>query len=336
MAFLTQPDLTIFVSTFNRLDTLALCLHHLEAQQRPKRIVIVDNGSKHPAAIDYLKSLERTYTVYWLPAIEDVPTEDGDDGAHGGPAMQAVQRNVTTAFRRELEQGNESHWFGMTDADVHLDGRPDSLDAYIKLAQRTGRAVGPHLRLNVHRNYPLRSAALILNARVLFKKRMSWFESIPYSPDDIDTTFHLFRASDFFARLQMDTARVGHPWMATHSDWCLDFSQPTLENHAYILGCGEAASWGGRWIKEFFVAWLRSPEHAFEIVEASVKRHDDYFYPWFMLAWMLQYGHGCQRDVERSRVAMRNAIPVWSPCHDYSEHWDDLVYWEDFTCLGWG
>lgn len=300
-----------------------------------KRVVIVDNGSRHPEAVSYLERLTDRYTVYRMPDIHDVPVLPGDWEAHGGHPMQAVQRNLSEAFRLELEAGNSSAWFGVTDADVHLDGSPDSLDAYMELATEIDYAVGPHLRLNAHRNYPLRSAAILQHARLLFRDRMTWLGSIPYTIDPIDTTFHLFPASESFRRLEMDTVRVGPPWMATHSDWVIDFCNPTTENFAYILEAGEAASWGGRWIRDYFAAFLRSPEEAFALIEHSEKVHDDYFYPWFMLSWALQYGHGCDIDLDRSRAMLRRAIPGWSPLLEFERHWDAIVYEDDLSCLGW-
>ena len=253
--------------------------------------------------------------------------------------MQAVQRNVQECFRMEWERDSTVKWYAMTDADVHLDGREDSLDRYIQLAEGIGYAVGPHLRLNVHDNYPLRACALIQHARILFWERMEWYdewwEGVPFSRDPIDTTFHLFPASPTFNRLGMETVRVGPPWTATHSDWLIDFCNPTPENHAYILGCGEAASWGGRWLRPMFEKWLESPEAAFEYLLTEQPTYDDYFHPWFMLAWMYQYGHGCEQDLRKSRALLREAIPSWAPVWEFEECWNDLVYENDQRCLGW-
>ena len=330
-----MSDLTVFVSTFNRIDTLTACVAALEAQERPKRIVIVDNGSRDPSAVRLLDELAEDYMVYRYPAIEDVPAEEGDDAKHGGESMSAVQRNISRAFREEWDAGRRPPWFGVTDADVSVDGRADSLDVFIRLAEKTGRAIGPHLQVNAHPNYPLRSAVMLTQSRVLFRGRMKWLGDIPYSDDPIDTTFHLFPSSPSFNRLGMETFRVGAPWWSTHLDWRIDVLNPTEENFAYILGCGEAASWGGRWIRGMFSAFIRSPEEAFALLEAERMTHSDYFYPGFMLSWMLQYGHGCEQDMERSREVLRAAIPDWSPCRDYEQHWDALVYGDDLSCLGW-
>lgn len=329
------PDLTVFIGTFNRIDTLAGCIEHLERQRRPKRIVVVDNGSKDAGALRYLDELARNYAVYGMPGIDEQPPVEGDEDAHGGLGMQAVARNYSEAMRREWETQERPDWFAVCDADTWLDGSDTSLYTYTLLARELRRAVGPHLKLNVHRNYPLRSAALILNARILFRDHMQWTLEVPWSPDDIDSTFHLFPATPEFRRLKMDTARVGPPYDATHSDWCINVLEPTHENHAYILGCGEAASWGGRWLQGFFTAWLESPETAFRLLERIQPWQDDYFYERFMLSWMLQYGHGCDIDLERSRAVLRDAFPKWSPCWEYEHCWDALVYDDDQSCLGW-
>ena len=50
-------SLTVFVGTFNRTLTLMRCIRNLEMQDYPLRIVIVDNGTKDPAARKYLEGL---------------------------------------------------------------------------------------------------------------------------------------------------------------------------------------------------------------------------------------------------------------------------------------
>jgi glycosyltransferase involved in cell wall biosynthesis len=330
-------DLTVFVGTFNRLATLERCLAALERQEGSKRIVIVDNGSTHEAAINYLDELEDLYRVYWMPRDEDMPAEPGDDEAHGGRAMQAVRRNYSAAFRREWDAGRATRWFAVCDCDTAPDGFDDSLARYVQLAEHLDCAVGPHLSLSVHRNYPLRSFALILNARVLFRERMLWHDDMPYSHDEIDSTFHLFPAAPLFDWPGRKAVRVGPPWWTTHTDWLIDVCEPTEENLAYILGSGEASRWAGTWIREMFAAYLRSPEEAFEIAETETRRYDEdeYCRPGFILSWMLQFGHGCGIDFDRSREVLWDSVPKWSPCWEYEQHWHALVYEDDQSCLGW-
>jgi hypothetical protein len=169
----------------------------------------------------------------------------------------------------------------------------------------------------------------------MFRDHMKFEDGVWWSPDDIDSTFHLFPATPEFRRLKMSTARVGPPYEATHSDWLLDFDNLTHENRAYITGCGEAASWGGRWLKDFYKAWMHEEEAAFRLMESIDPWQDDYFYEGFILSWMLQHGHGCEPDLERSKRVLRDAFPKWSPCWEYEQHWDALVYDDDQSCLGW-
>jgi glycosyltransferase involved in cell wall biosynthesis len=327
-------DLTVFIGTFNRTDTLARCILNLHAQSVPLRIVVVDNGSKDEAAIAYLDDLSSRYKVYRLPPNEEVETTEEHERAHGGRTMSAVQLNYSVAMRKEWDLGFRTRWYAVCDCDTAPEN-PYSVSHYIDLASDLGVAVGPHLRLNVHRNYPLRTLALVQGARVLFKERMQWHEGIPYSLDDIDSTFHLFPAAPEFKRLQMRTARVGGPYWTTHTDWLFDALNPTDENHAYILGSSAAASWTGNWMREWFRAWLRSPEEAFSLVAGAVRTHEDYWPEGFILSWMLQYGHGCEQDLEWSKLALIDAVPGWSPCLEYYSDWDALVYENDQSCLGW-
>lgn len=330
-----MSDLTVFVGTFNRLETLERCLVNLERQTYPKKIVIVDNGSTWYTAKSFLNQLDGHYKVYRLPGNEDVETTEADEGNHGGRTMTAVANNYSEAFRAERESGNDSEWFAVCDCDTAPDGPEESIAVYRYLAEELGCAVGPHLSLNVHRDYPLRSLALIQNARVLFRERMMWHDGIPYSWDDIDSTFHLFPASDRFERLQMRTARVGNPYWATHTDWLTSALAPTDENHAYILGSSAAASWTGTWLREWWRAWQDSPEQAYALVEGTPKSREDYIPELFIWSWMLQYGHGCEQNLDRSRAVLWTAMPSWSPCWEYEEHWEALVYEDDQSCLGW-
>lgn len=327
-----MSDLTVFVGTFNRTATLARCIRNLEAQDYPLRIVIVDNGSKDEAAILYLRELQESYTVYWLPPNEEVETTLKDELAHGGRTMSAVARNYSAAMKGEWDAGKT--WFAVCDSDTAPEV-PGSIERYVTLAEATECAVGPHLNLNIHHNYPLRSLALLQGARTLFRERMSWYEDIPYSIDDIDSTFHLFPAVPEFERLKMRTLRVGPPYWTTHTDWLFDITRPSEENHAYILGSSEAASWTGSWMRGFFETWLRSPQEAFLLVESANRGNDNYHPDNFILSWMLQYGHGCEQDLERSRVVLWESVPAWSPCWEFEQHWEALVYEDDQSCLGW-
>ena len=119
-----MSDLTVFVGTFNRTDTLARCLLNLRVQDYPLRVVIVDNGSKDEAAIAYLDDLSSRYKVYRLPPNEEVETTEEHESAHGGRTMSAVQLNYSEAFRQEYEAGRWSKWFAVCDCDTAPDSDP--------------------------------------------------------------------------------------------------------------------------------------------------------------------------------------------------------------------
>lgn len=72
------------------------------------------------------------------------------------------------------------------------------------------------------------------------------------------------------------------------------------------------------------------------LAENTLSPEGDYERIGFIFSWMLQYGHGCEVDLERSRRVLRASVPEHSPCWEYEEHWDALVYDDDQSCLGWG
>ena len=213
-----MSDLTVFVGTFNRTDTLTRCFENLEAQDYPQRIVIVDNGSKDEAALSgCFDDLTTGYKVYRCPAIEDVPWQPRETmTAHGGQYHE--RRADRTTPRRSGRSGSrdaESKWFAVCDCDTAPE-HPESLSTYVRLAEGLGCAVGPHLSLNVHRNYPLRSLDPVQHARS-FRSHMMWWNGIPYCYDPIDTTFHLFPAARRSTGCRCSTARVGPPyWTHAH------------------------------------------------------------------------------------------------------------------------
>lgn len=313
-------EVTVFVSTFNRTDTLEKCLRSLRSQTARPRIVIVDNGTDYPPAVRYLEHLSQSHTVYTLPRVF---------------SMDQLTRNISKALRAEWQSQKRPRWYAVTDADIRLD-RSGCISTYIQLARTTGFAVGPHLRPNPHVNYPLRTFVLVQQSAHLYRQLMTWEGKIPYSRLPIDTTFHLFRATKTFRRLKMETVRVGPPWWATHMDWGINLLRPSREHMSYMRSTGPTGSYGGGWIKELYNAFRFDPEQAFLATATSEKKYDDYFLDGFMTSWMLQYGHGCAIDVGRSYAALQNAIPTWSPCWKHEDDWRSIVYDNDLECLGWG
>jgi len=67
--------LTIFIGTFNRLDTLERTVDSYKKFKTPHELVIVDNGTDHPKCLELLGRLEkRVKKVYSLPGCVSMDT----------------------------------------------------------------------------------------------------------------------------------------------------------------------------------------------------------------------------------------------------------------------
>jgi len=315
--------ITVFIGTFNRLDTLERTVRSFERFETPHEIVIVDNGTDHPKCLELLEQLEgRVKKVYSLPACD---------------SMEEATDNFNVAIRDQYE-GDGGEWFAVSEADICFDGTdPRALDAYIKLATETGTAVGPHTRVDagIPACYPLRSRVLSTESRLLYASSMRWLDDIPYAHWQIDTTFHLFPRTRHFNRLHLNPIRVGPPFDAMHLDWYLDIFHPTEENAIYMPGLRPVGSWGKSWIRDFWGDFQKDPVVAFERLLAARRSYSDLCNNAFMLSWCYQYGHGVTADLAESRRWLDAAIPsgtVWEPLR---EDWLRMIYEDDFSVLGW-
>lgn len=321
--------ITVFIGTFNRLSTLERTIKSYKRLKTPHELVIIDNGTDHPACVKLLDRLETTGKVkriYRLPGCE---------------SMDEATDNFNSAIRWEYESGDAGEWFAVSEADVCFDGTdPKALDAYIRLATDTGHSVGPHLRVDkdIPACYPLRSRVLACESRLLYRDLMYWHDGeIPYTHCQTDTTFHLFPATRRFDRLHMDPLRVGPPFDAMHLDWYLDITKPVRENGIYIAGQREVGSWGKAWIRNFWFWWQeRGPEYAFRMLQDEPVDTTDLCNVSLIMSWALQYGHGTPIDLDESKEWLLAAIP--SPHEHYSPYearWLDMIYRDDFSSLGW-
>ena len=321
--------LTVFIGTFDRLETLDRTVASYERLTTPHELVIVDNGTENRECREFLKTLakeKRVKKVYNLPACVN---------------MEEATDNFNVAIRDTFERGGkDTDWYAVSEADVCFDGTaPDALDYYLYLAiALPGLAVGPHLRVDqgIPAHYPLRSRVLACETWMLYRDEMECFDGIYYNKTQIDTTFHLFPRRRRFDRLRMDPVRVGPPYDAMHLDWYLDITAPNRENGIYIPGERKMGSWGKQWIAHFWAWFQTDPEMAFDSLLLEPTDPTDLCNNSFMLSWCYQYGHGVERDLELSRHWLEAAIPYpndryWSRQAD----WMAMVYDNDFSALGW-
>ncbi len=136
-----------------------------------------------------------------------------------------------------------------------------------------------------------------------------------------------------FRRLLMHTLRVGHPYDATHLDWHVDVLNPSEENGIYIPS---GWSWGGSWILDFWNRFRDNREDAFEFL-LNLHRPPVLCNTSFMLSWCYQFGVGCERNLDESRRWLRAAIPneFETMFHLVESDWLQMIYEDDFACLGW-
>lgn len=330
---MTKPNLTVFLGVYNRLSTLERTVRSYKRLRTPHELIIVDNGTDHPECLALLAEIQRkklAAKVYHLPGCMD---------------MSEAQENFNHAIRMEFEHGSGAKWFAVSEADVCFDGsHPASLDAYISVAEHTGVAVGPHLRVDagIPANYPLRSRVLACESRLLYRQDMEWLiderkNEIPYSKCQIDTTFHLFPRTRFFDRLHLDPIRVGPPFDAMHLDWYLDPFKPTRESEIYIPDERPVGSWGKAWLRDWWL-WQRElgPERAFEMLLQEPLNPDDLCNVSFLVSWCYQYGHGVEVNESESLAWLRAAIPYPHEHYwPYFDRWVEMVYRNDFSSLGW-
>ncbi len=324
--------ITVFLATYNRLDTLARSVKSFDRFTTPYEFVIVNNGTDHPKCIKLLERLEQQPNVRKIHTLGRVRS------------MNGLTRNFNTAIRdyRRTLKNTDGRWFAVTDADICFErSSRNALDAYMRLAQATGFAVGPHTRVDARlpHGYPLRSRVLATESRLLYKRSMKWYEKIPYSAWQIDTTFHLFPCTREFRRLHMNTVRCGPPYDAMHLDWYLDITKPTEETWLYLAGTKRpgVGSWGNNWIRGYWNLFQQDREKAFHVLAASPRNATDLCNVSFMLSWCHQRGYtpGGKVDMMQSFRELDRAVPTQSVWWQHRSDWLRMIYRDDFRALGW-
>lgn len=330
-----KPLVTVFLGTHNRLETLQRTIASYRRLRTPHEIVIVDNGTSDPRCVALLERLEpKVKRIYHLPACI---------------SMEEATDSFNIAMRDTMERGDGAEWFAVTEADVCFDGtHPRALDAYIRLAEETGRPTGPHLRVDadIPAHYPLRSRVLACETWMQYAADHEWLEpgsrrdrlpAIPYLSCQIDTTFHLFTARRSLNRLHMDPLRVGPPYDAMHLDWYLNIHRPNRENGILIPDERPMGSWGKAWLRDYWGWYQRlGAEVAFEFLMGEPTLRTDLCNVSFIRSWCYQYGVGVEASREESERWLADAIPF--PNNRYwliGPDWQRMIYENDYAALGW-
>lgn len=318
--------ITVFIGTFNRLETLERTIKSYKKFRTAHELVIVDNGTNDIACKAFLNRLRhenRIKEIYHLPACI---------------SMEEATDNFNIAIRDQYERF-DSEWFAVSEADVCFDGTAaNALQIYLALAKESRRPVGPHLRVDegIPDHYPLRSRVLACETWMLYKEDMQQYFYTRYSNTQIDTTFHLFPRTRFFNRLHMDPLRVGPPYDAMHLDWYLNILEPNMENGILIPDGRPMGSWGKQWLRDYWLWYQDDPEKALALLLKEPVHPTDLCNNSFMLSWAYQYGRGCEPDVRKSIQYLRQAIPKQMDRYwDKETDWMRMIYDNSFESLGW-
>jgi len=322
---MSEIKVVIFVVTFNRLNTLRRSLDAYRGFATPHEIVIINNGTDDPHALEYLNSLP--YKVYTFPQIF---------------TTDALGANIAAGVRKYYDEGNYAPYYAVSDCDICFEGAPhNTLDAYIDLYQALGGRfnVGPALMIDqIPNHYPLKNKAIIDSAFDLLPRNQRTWNGIQYSEVPIDTTFCLFSASNTHFRRLTNTIRVNKPYAAHHLDWYIDIRSPQEDQVRYMFKKSPIGSSGGTYISGMYEDLRVSPEYAFQkrIGEWSNRELASYYIEPYNIAWMLQFGIGCQQDIAESKRWMTKMIKTYG-IHKVdkisNEDYFKMIYENDFGCL---
>jgi glycosyltransferase involved in cell wall biosynthesis len=314
----------IFVVTYNRLSTLRRSLDAYSKFSTPHEIVIINNDTDDPSALEYLNSLP--YKIYNFPKIFNV---------------DQLEYNIAAGVKKYYEN-NFAPYYAVSDCDICFEGVPDNtLDRYIELYHAlSGRFnIGPALMIDQIPNcYPLKNKAVIDSAFDLLPRNQKNWNGIQYNEVQIDTTFCLFSATNTTFKRLSNTVRVNKPYAAHHLDWYIDIQNPLEDQIKYMFKKSPIGSSGGTFISGIYEDLQKSPEYAFQkrIIEWSNRELFSYYVEPYNLAWLLQFGIGCEKNVNESKKWIEKMIKTYGihkvdkiPNHTYFE----MIYDNNFTCL---
>jgi hypothetical protein len=316
--------LVIFVITYNRLSTLRRSLEAYAKLSTPHEIVIINNDTDDPNALEYLRSLP--YKCYTYPKIFSV---------------NELEANIAAGVKKYYET-NYAEYYAVSDCDICFEGAShNTLDIYIGLHQALGGRynVGPALRIDqIPDCYPLKNKAVIDSAFDLLKRNQKIYHMVPYNEVQIDTTFCLFSAKDTTFRRLSSTVRVNQPYAAHHLDWYIDVKNPLEDQIRYMQKKSPIGSSGGTFISGIYEDLQVSPEYAFQkrIDEWSNKQCFPYCIDPYIIAWMLQFGIGCEKNIAESKQWMEKMIRSYG-IHKVdkisNENYFQMIYDNNFACL---
>ena len=319
---MSNIKVAIFVITYNRLHTLRRSLEAYNKLSTPHEIIIIDNGTNDPAALAYLQTLP--YKIYTLPKIT---------------IFDNLKTNIVSGIVRYYEH-NYAPFYAVSDCDICFDDAGhNTLDIYIGLYEGLGGKynIGPALRIDcIPNHYPLKNKAIIDSAFDFLPHRQKTYNGVKYNEVGIDTTFCMFPAGTAFGPLS-STVRVNIPYAAHHLDWYIDIKDPTPDQLVYMFKDCAIGSSGGSFISGMYEDLQISPEYAFQkrISQWEHKELFSYCIDPYHIAWMLQFGIGCQQDIAVSEwmIKMIRSYGIHKVDKYQIQYIFRMIYENNFQCL---
>lgn len=321
---MSKTKVVIFVVTYNRLNTLRKSLDAYTKLSTPYEIVIINNDTDDPSALEYLKSLP--YKIYTFPKIFNI-TE--------------LECNIVAGVKRYYEN-NYAPYYAVSDCDICFEDAPhNTLDVYIDLHHALGGKynVGPALMIDqIPDWYPLKNKAIIDSTFDLLPHNQKLWNGVQYIEAGIDTTFCLFNANNTNFKRLSSTVRVNKPYAAHHLDWYIDIRHPSEDQKIYMFKKSPVGSSGGTFISGIYEDLQKSPEYAFQkrISEWSNRDLFSYYVEPYNIAWMLQFGIGCEKNILESKKWIEKMIKTYG-IHKVDKISNDtyfqMIYENSFACL---
>mmetsp|Transcript_25289 Transcript_25289/g.53418 ORF Transcript_25289/g.53418 Transcript_25289/m.53418 type:complete len:330 (-) Transcript_25289:109-1098(-) len=216
------PDDTfvpIFMLTRDRITSLKKTIDsYYKTIKSPFEIIIIDHDSDYPPMVDYLKELEveKKITVHRL------------DGKLRWKQALEQSNDIIQDYLKE-HPDVESYVF--TDPDIAFEqSAPDVLLFYAGLLKACPKhkVVGPALQISDIPDYYTQTVFSVHNS--VYEQHSKFWEKVPsianwnglgihIVPQDIDTTFGMYRRETPFKRMTRPSIRAYAPYAAVHVDW---------------------------------------------------------------------------------------------------------------------
>ena len=299
-------DLTIFIITYNRQDTLIDNLNYYKKffNNTNYNINIIDNGTDNNDCRDILKNLSKEYKIYTQNLIIN---------------MDDLENNINYCLNDYFNLQNNIKFFAISDCDISFKySCEDTLNIYMKLNETLNVSVGPDLNIkNIPNEYLLKYYILRTGFRTYLKNLQKTIiingKNINYVNSPIDTTFILFRRNNIFKRLKTQTIRVLYPYDSEHTDWNINFFDVKQETIIYMNKKTSIGSYGGSYIKSIIELLNTKESNEYKLNKlvniANTTAVRDHSLIHYVLSNIYYNGFLGIKDIEKSKYYLLKSAP---------------------------